>query len=118
LYLFYIPTFVYFAIKKFKKLSTLDKKRFQIFLIGYGTLLFFWYVFLVILPAFHIWMLEKQQILYILPLILAIFYNTYRYNFIDLPVLLSKIFHIILAFLFAFFTSKIAIYLIVSSMNP
>lgn len=118
LYLFYIPTFVYFAIKKFKKLSTLDKKRFQIFLIGYGTLLFFWYVFLVILPAFNIWMLEKQQILYILPLILAIFYNTYRYNFIDLPVLLSRIFHIILAFLFAFFTSKVAIYLIVSSMNP
>ncbi len=96
LYLVFLPFLIKYTYKKYHILNKIDKKRFQWFLFGFLLMIVSWYLFLVIFPMFDIWILEKQQILYIIPLLITIFYSSYRYNFIDVELLIGRIFNILL----------------------
>lgn len=97
LYALYIPLILFFSYRKLKSLSRINKIRFYLFLLGYGFMMVCWYVFLVILPMYDIWLFEKQQVLFIIPLLVVIFYSSYRYNFIDIEFFFSKLFHFVVA---------------------
>lgn len=104
-----IPALSLTLYKKLKKLkSFIDKMRLKILFSWLAILIILETIFLAILPIFWIRLFEKEQILFFIPFIASIWYTTYRYNFIDITVLVWRI----LNFLFALFSSILSLKII------
>ena len=108
LYLLFIPTFLIVSFNKIKKIYSISKARLKYLVVWFWSFIFLEIIFLSILPMFWIRLFEKEQILFFIPFIASIWYTTYRYNFIDITVLVWKI----LNFLFALFSSILSLKII------
>ena len=75
--------------------------RLKYILLGLFLLVFLWFIFLLILPVYWIRILEKEIVLFVLPLIFSIHYSINKYHFVDFKIWLWKI----LIFIFSVFLS-------------
>ena len=102
-----IFVFSFIVYKKYKKLQYINKIRYKYILIWLFIFVFLGLFFQWILPVFWIYLFEKEVILYILPFLLAVWYSSTKYSFIDFSFRYKKI----LSFFLAVFTVVFLFYL-------
>ena len=112
-YFLILPIFFISAFIKRKLLRNIEKIRFKYMYIWFFLYVFFTIIFLVILPLFDIWILQKEQILFFVPFIILTWYSITRYHFIDIKIWTWKILIFLLSvFLSLFFVNILRVYYI------
>lgn len=108
LYLIFLPILTITSYFKIKKLSKIDKIRFKYLSLSYLFFILNETVFLVVLPIFWLWYFQKEHVLFLLPFIFSILYITYKYNFLDVKLLLWKVVN----YIFSLFISILILFLL------
>lgn len=101
LYLLVLPIFLVTSFYKLKSLSLINKVRFKIMWFWFIFLMIMFLIFLVILPALGVFILQKEIILFFIPFILFSRYSIYKYYYIDIKIWFS----LILIFIFSLIIS-------------
>lgn len=96
LYLISPILFIFLSYKWLKKIKWIKKIRLKNIFIWYSIFIVNYIFFLAILPMLNIWIFQKEQIIFFLPFIFSVFYSTYKYNFLDVKIILWKIINFIL----------------------
>jgi len=106
-YLLYPIFFVYFAFLKIKNINKINKIRFKNFILWFFSFHLIQSLFLWILPNFWIWLMQKEQIVFFIPFVIALWYSNYKYYFVNIKIWFWKI----LLFIFCLFSSLSIVYL-------
>ncbi len=107
LYLFvqlmFFPIFTYSVLSKYKKLNNINKVRLKYILLWAFIFVLLAILFQLFLPTLWIYILEKEVILFILPLVFFTWYSITRYYFTDFSFRYKNI----LAFLLSVFITVV-----------
>lgn len=107
---FILPFLAIFASYiKVKKLNTINKIRFLYIISWFIFLVINEVIFLALLPAFDIWIFQKEQILFFIPFVWLTFYSIQKYHFSNIKVWVWKLLVLIISIFWTIiFTSLIS----------
>lgn len=91
-------------INKLKILKWLNKLRFTYLYIWISLFNFLFILILVLFPLFWIWILQKEQILFFIPLVWLVYYSINKYFHVDFKTWFGKLIVFILSLFFSFVT--------------
>lgn len=107
--LLFIPLSIYLGLSTISKVRYIDKRRIQMMLLWILSFVFLAFIFLLILPAFWYWFMEKYIAFFFLPFIVSVFYVIRHYNFLNIRIALMQILIFVYAMTCSFLILKILI---------
>jgi len=89
--LLFVPFSILLWYISHKKARYIDKKRIECILLWFLVFVVLAFIFLLILPLFGFWAMEKYIALFFIPFIFWVLYSTRRYEFLDIKIAFAYI---------------------------
>lgn len=84
--LFFIPLALFLGIKSMRELKYIEKRRLQFILLWVLIFVCLSFVFLLILPIFGLWIMERYIAIFFTPFIIGVFYAIRQYDFLNIKI--------------------------------
>ena len=100
LFIFYYILYLYIPFLSYKTIKStklINKMRLKYIVSGYLIFVYLIQIFQLLLPLFWFYFLEKESIIFVIPLIIFSYYSTSRYSFSDISFRFKEIFSLFLS---------------------
>ncbi len=102
LYLLFFPLFMFLLYYKFSKIRKIERSRIMLISLWFAIFVMLWVLFQIILPMQGIFVLEREVVIFLIPLLFCFWYGHNRYAFSDIRISLWKIFIFTFSVLFSY----------------